>query len=152
MSNRTKIIGGVGVVGLVVVAIAVYFLFFRDSAPVSVDSVEAAEARQEAIAEATGGGDEPEDTGAANEAGTAPDTGDAADPAADEGETELDSGQPDSNASVGSATDGVWTVDTSIGTFDDSCLTDVCGSTFCRFPYQRRARQLRRQDRRWTHA
>jgi polyisoprenoid-binding protein YceI len=130
VGQRTKLIGGSGAVGLVVVALAIFFLFFRDSAPVSVDSVEAAEARQEAIAAAV--------------AGSGDATADAAQPTAavesaddayadDEGETELDSGQPDSNASVGAATDGVWSIDTSIGTFDATCLTDVCGSSFAGF-------------------
>ena len=125
MSNRKKLIGGIGVVGLVVVVLAVYFLFFRDSAPVAVDSVEADEARQAAIAEAAAGdGDEPvDDASTYDEGDDAPDNGTAA----------LDTGQPDSNASVGSATDGVWTVDTSIGTFDATCLTDVCGSSFAGF-------------------
>ncbi len=29
--------------------------------------------------------------------------------------------------------DGVWTVDTTVGTFDQSCLTDVCSATFAGF-------------------
>lgn len=29
--------------------------------------------------------------------------------------------------------DGVWTVDTSIGTFNDACLSDVCDATFAGF-------------------
>ena len=126
VGQRTKLIGGSGAVGLVVVALAIFFLFFRDSAPVSVDSVEAAEARQEAIAAAV--------------AGSGDATADAAQPtaaveSADDAyaETELDSGQPDSNASVGAATDGVWSIDTAIGTFDATCLTDVCGSSFAGF-------------------
>lgn len=120
---RKKLLG-VGVVGLLAAAIAVYFLFFRGTAPASVDSVAAAEARQEAIAEAAG-----------NDAGTQPDAADGGAPedAADQGETELDSGQPDSAASVGAATDGVWNVDTTIGTFDQTCLTEVCGSSFAGF-------------------
>jgi len=104
------------------VLIAGYFLFFRGSAPVAVDSVEASEARQEAINEAV--------TGAADDDVQADDTADAGE---DEGSSALDTGQPDSNASVGSATDGLWTVDTSIGTFDELCLTEVCGSSFAGF-------------------
>lgn len=127
MGKRTKLIGGIGVVGLVVVALAVYFLFFRDSAPVTVDSVEAAEARSAAIAEAATGGD------ASNSAEDPVDAGDSDEYEDDEGDAVLDTGQPDSNASVGSATDGLWTVDTSIGTFDATCLTDVCGSSFAGF-------------------
>lgn len=110
-----------------VVLIAGYFLFFRGSAPVAVDSVEAAEARQEAIAEAAADdvqADPDEVTGDTDETGYADE---------DEGSSALDTGQPDSNASVGSATDGLWTVDTSIGTFDALCLTEVCGSSFAGF-------------------
>ena len=124
VAKRKKLIGGIVVAGLVVAALAIYFLFFRDTAPASVDSVAAAEARQEAIAESTAN-----DTAEDADGGTATDV----EPTVDEGETELDSGQPDSNASVGAATDGVWTVDTSIGTFDGSCLSEVCSSTFAGF-------------------
>jgi len=119
---RKKLVG-LGVVGLVAVAIAIYFLFFRSSAPASVDSVAAAEARQEAIAEAAAA----DDSDASSQAGT------DAEVEVDEGETELDSGQPDSAASVGAATDGVWSIDTSIGSFDDTCLTDVCNTSFAGF-------------------
>ena len=108
----------ISLVGALVAAIAIYFLFFRSSAPASVDSVAAAEARQEAIAQA--------------DAADAPDESAPA-PTVDDGETELDSGQPDSAASVGAATDGVWMVDTSIGSFDQACLTEVCGSSFAGF-------------------
>ncbi len=124
MVKRKKLIGGIVVAGLVVAALAIYFLFFRDSAPASVDSIAAAEARQEAIAESVA-----DDTAEGTEEGTASEV----EPTVDEGETELDSGQPDSNASVGAATDGVWIVDTSIGTFDDTCLSEVCSSTFAGF-------------------
>lgn len=126
MGNRKKLIGGIGVAALVVAVLAIYFLFFRDSAPVSVDSVEAAEARQEAIAEAAAGSsDDDTESTVADEGGQ--------DQASDGGTEALDTGQPDANASVASATDGVWSVDTSIGTFDASCLTDVCGSSFAGF-------------------
>jgi polyisoprenoid-binding protein YceI len=108
----------ISLVGALVAAIAIYFLFFRSSAPASVDSVAAAEARQEAIAQA--------------DAADAPDEPAPA-PTVDDGETELDSGQPDSAASIGAATDGVWMVDTSIGSFDQACLTEVCGSSFAGF-------------------
>lgn len=121
--SRLKMLGGIGLIGLLVAAVAVYFVFFRDNSAESVDSVAAQEARQEAIAEAAGsaGGDD----------AAAEQTDEYQEP--DEGDTELDSGQPDSAASVGAATDGVWTVDTSIGTFDTACLTEVCGSTFAGF-------------------
>ena len=51
----------------------------------------------------------------------------------DESSAALDTGQPDSNASAGSTTNGLWMVDTSIGTFGADCLTDVCGSSFVGF-------------------
>lgn len=132
-----KKLGGLGVIGLLVAVVVIYFVFFRDNSAESVDSVAAAEARQEAIAESTssdsgggaGGSDQPDETQPADPAEPAED-----DPqASDDGETELDTGQPDSAASVGAATDGVWTVDTSIGTFNDACLTEACGSTFAGF-------------------
>ncbi len=104
---------------------AIYFLFFRDTAPANVNSIEAREARAAAIADAAGG----DDTTPADDATTPYPAAEVG----DNGETELDSGQPDSAASLGAVTDGVWTVDTSIGTFDDSCLTEVCGSTFAGF-------------------
>lgn len=158
MTRNNKLIGG-AVVVLIVAAVAVYFLFFRDSAPADVNSVAAGEARQAAIADAAasdGARDdsasaESGDTGTTGTTGDTADTGDTTDDggaAADSGteddstgataestgsETVLDTGQPDSAASLGSTTDGVWTVDTSIGTFDDSCLTEVCGSTFAGF-------------------
>jgi polyisoprenoid-binding protein YceI len=124
VGNRNKLIGGIVGAALVVVLIAGYLLFFRDSAPVAVDSVEAAEARQEAIAEAAVGRDDDVQTDATDNTEYTDE---------DDGPTALDTGQPDSNASVGSVTDGLWTVDTSIGTFDATCLTDVCGSSFAGF-------------------
>ena len=126
--SRLKLFGGLAVVALLIAVFAVYWLFFRDNAPASVDSVAAAEARQEAIAEAAAGSSA-DDTSTESE----PDEDLEEEVVEDEGETELDSGQPDSAASIGAATDGVWSVDTSIGTFDDSCLTDVCSSTFAGF-------------------
>lgn len=121
--SRLKLVGGIGLIGLLVAAIAVYFVFFRDNAAESVNSVAGEEARQAAIEEA-----------AASESDEQPTDTDDSDENEDEGETALDSGQPDSAASVGAATDGVWTVDTSIGTFDvDECLTGACGSTFAGF-------------------
>lgn len=101
--NRLRTLGIVGVLGLIAIGVLIWFVLFRDTAPASVDSVEAAEAREEAIAEAA-----------------APDA-------------DIASAQPDSAASVGSPADGVWTVDTTIGVFDDDCLEVACSSTFVGF-------------------
>lgn len=125
MGSKKRLIGGIGLIGLLVAALLIYLLFFRDNAAETVNSVEADAARQEALAEA-----------AADNAGSEPTSGEPSSPDDDEyddGEDELDTGQPDSPASVGAATDGVWSIDGSIGTFDDSCLTDVCGSNFVGF-------------------
>jgi polyisoprenoid-binding protein YceI len=119
-----RLFGGIVGGGLVVALIVGYVVFFSGNTPVEVDSVEAAEARQEAIAEATGGAN----------GGVQSDEADEADEAEeDESSAALDTGQPDSNASVGSTTNGLWMVDTSIGTFGADCLTDVCGSSFVGF-------------------
>jgi polyisoprenoid-binding protein YceI len=116
-----RLFGGIVGGGLVVALIVGYVVFFSGNTPVEVDSVEAAEARQEAIAEATGGAN----------GGVQSDEADEAEE--DESSAALDTGQPDSNASVGSTTNGLWMVDTSIGTFGADCLTDVCGSSFVGF-------------------
>jgi len=121
VGNKKRLFGGIGLIGLLVAALLVYVLFFRDSAPEAVNSVEADAARQEALADAT--------SGEADATDDALDEGEIA----DDGEDELDSGQPDSAASVGAATDGVWSVDPTIGVFDEGCLTDVCGSNFVGF-------------------
>ena len=75
------LVGGLG--------FGVWYFVLRDTAPAAVDSVEGAEARQEAIDGA--------DTGA------------------------LDS------------VEGAWMVDTSIGVFNDACLTEVCTGSFAGF-------------------
>ena len=110
--ERIKLIAALGIIGLFVAGFAVYWFTFRDTAPASVDTVAAAEARQEAIDEAV----------------AQPDT-----TASDSGTDELDVGQPDSAASIGSAIEGSWTVDSSIGSFDASCLEAACSSSFAGF-------------------
>jgi len=142
--NRGVPIAGIVLAGLLIAAGIAWFMFFRDTSPQSVDSVAAQEAREQAIQEASAGAAGETDTGVDTDAGSAGDP--QAAPAADAqtadtdttqpesgGETELDSGQPDSAASVGAPSDGVWVVDSSIGTFDDACLTEVCGSGFAGF-------------------
>jgi len=119
---------------LVVVVAALYFVFFRDTSPASVDSVEGADARQQAIDERAAGGDDGDSTESTT--AEAPTNDVADDDAAQDStgdEAALDTGQPDANASVGSATDGVWMVDTSFGTFSQDCLTEACGTTFAGF-------------------
>ena len=98
--NKLLIAGGIAVVALAVLAFVVYWFVFRDDSAAGVDTQEAADARQEALADAQG--EEPE-----------------AQPAADE--------------AVGDDISGTWTVDTSIGTFDERCLTEVCDATFVGF-------------------
>ncbi len=39
----------------------------------------------------------------------------------------------DAGASTSDGVEGTWTVDTSIGTFDQACLSDVCDTTFAGF-------------------
>lgn len=107
--------------GLIALGVLVWFFLFRDTSAASVDSVAAAEAREEAIAQAA------ED--AAQEAEPEPGAAAASEPEA----SDTTDGQPDSAASAGSPADGVWTVDTSIGAFDDACLDVACSSTFVGF-------------------
>jgi len=92
-TRRNTIIGGSAVVAVAVLAFGAWFFVIRDTSPASVDTVEAAEARADALSEAS------DQT--------------ALDPAA--------------------GLDGTWTIDTSIGTFDETCLTDVCDATFVGF-------------------
>ena len=117
--GRLRLFAAAGLIALVVLGFLVWWLVFRDTSPASVDSAEAAEARQEAIAEA------------AQTQDSEPVAAVESDPTPAEPTAEV--AQPDAPASVSSAVDGIWTVDTTIGTFDDSCLTDVCSSSFAGF-------------------
>lgn len=87
--TKPRILALGGAAGLALVAVLVWYFVFRDDAPASVTSVEAEDARDEALAEAGG----------------------------------------DSVESI----DGTWSIDTSVGTFDQTCLTEVCDSTFVGF-------------------
>lgn len=115
--RRKKLLIGAGaaVVALAVLGFVVYWFVFRDDAPAAVDTSEAAEARQEALAEAQN-----DPTPAAGE------TDDSTDEPADDGAA-VDEPAPNGDIS------GIWTVDTSIGTFDERCLTEVCDATFVGF-------------------
>lgn len=103
-SSKLRPIIAVALLAVALLAVAVWFLFIRDTSADSVTTAAADEARQEALAEA----DEPAE---------------AQDPVVGETDDPLDA--------VG--VDGTWTVDTTIGTFDDSCLTDVCDTSFVGF-------------------
>lgn len=125
LKGRLRLIAPIVVLGLIVAGFLGWWFLFRDNAPAEVSSVEAGEARQQAIDEAT----QTEPTPAA-----APEPVLDPEEAAEEDATApLDTGQPDAPASVGSPVEGTWTVDTSIGEFVPECLTDVCGSTFVGF-------------------
>ena len=112
--KKLMIGGGIAVVALAVLGFLVYWFVFRDDAPAAVDSTEAAEARQEALAEAQA--EEPE----------------AEEPASEEPGSELVVEEEPAAEADGDIS-GVWNVDTSIGTFDELCLTEVCDATFVGF-------------------
>lgn len=125
-TNRTRNLALIGLLGLIAVGFLAWWFIFRDTSAASVDSVAAAEAREQAIAEAAG------DTS----------SGDAEAPADDatESSTEdggsssaVDSGQADSATSAGSPIEGLWAVDSSIGTFDEACLDLACSAGFVGF-------------------
>ena len=120
--NLRRLIGSVFLIGIVAVVIGAWFFFFRDTSAESVDSVEVAEARQAAIAEATESGSEIAAVeGSASQSEAADPTGDQADAAAAVG---------------GGPSDGLWTIDTSIGTFGQDCLENACGAGFVGFRIQ----------------
>ncbi len=108
--RRLMMFGGAGVVLLVLVAVGAWWFIFRDDSPAAVDTAEAAEARQAALDEAAAGDD---------------DDGNAEEPAGDDGSE----AQPAPSDDIS----GTWAVDTTIGTFDETCLTEVCNSTFVGF-------------------
>ena len=107
-ARRKKLMigGGVAVVLLAVLGFLAYWFIFRDDAPAAVDSSEAAEARQEALAEAQD------------------------DPPADDATT---TDEPAAEDPAAGDISGTWNVDTSIGTFGELCLTEVCDATFVGF-------------------
>ena len=91
--RKLMMIGGGTVIVLGVLAFLAYWFVFRDDSAASVDTEQAAEAREEALEEASEG--EPTDA--------------------------LDD------------ISGTWSVDTSVGTFGEECLTEVCDATFLGF-------------------
>jgi polyisoprenoid-binding protein YceI len=125
-ANRTRNLALIGLLGLIAVGFLAWWFIFRDTSPASVDSVAAAEAREQAIAEAAGDTSSG-DAEAPAEAVTETSTDDGGSSSA------IDSGQADSATSAGSPIEGLWAVDSSIGTFDDACLDLACSAGFVGF-------------------
>lgn len=125
LKGRLRLVAPIVLVGLIVAGFLGWWFLFRDNAPAEVSSVEAGEARQAAIDEAT-----------QNQPTPVPETEPVVDPeeAAEEDATApLDTGQPDAPASLGNPMEGLWNIDNTIGEFNPECLTDVCSSTFVGF-------------------
>lgn len=120
-ASRLPLIGGLGLVGLLLVGLLVWWFLFRDTSASSVADEEAAQARQEAIEAAAA------DPAAANDEGA------ATTETTDQTEADRTTDQADVPAGAAGSLDGLWTVDTSIGTFNDACLESVCDSTFVGF-------------------
>ncbi len=125
-TNRTRNLALIGLLGLIAVGFLAWWFIFRDTSAASVDSVAAAEAREQAIAEAAG------DTSSGDADAPADD---ATESSTDDGgsSSAVDSGQADSATSAGSPIEGLWAVDSSIGTFDDACLDLACSAGFVGF-------------------
>lgn len=122
-SRKLRIIAIVAVVGIALLAFLTWWFVFRDTSAAGVDTSEAAEAREQALAEA-----------AAEEAAAEEPTG--AEPAEESTEPAVESNEPapePAEEPAAASLDGTWTVNTSIGTFDDRCLTEVCDTTFVGF-------------------
>jgi len=110
-SSRLPLIGGLGLIGLLLLGLLLWWFLFRDTSASSVADEDAALARQEAVQAAT----ESETT-------------------SDDASAEAQStDQADVPAGAAGSLDGVWNVDTSIGTFNDACLESVCDATFVGF-------------------
>ena len=109
MSRRFLIIGGVGVVAVVALAVGAWFLFFSDDAPEAVTNEAANEQLDADLAAA-------DEDGAATEDETAADAPTADAPA------------PADPVDTPAGIEGEWTVDTSIGEFDfDSASGSFAG-------------------------
>ncbi len=63
---------------------------------------------------------------------TSPATVDSAEAAAERGDALAEAGS-DVGAAAPASLDGIWSIDTTIGTFDAGCLTDACGAAFLGF-------------------
>ncbi len=129
-SSRRWVWASATIALLLFACLVLWLLFFRGSSASSVDTVEADVARQEAIAEAAEANDEGQPAPATQATPVGQSTDEEPGPA--ESAPPLDDGQNDAAANVG-ALDGEWSVDTSIGTFTDDCLTSVCGASFVGF-------------------
>lgn len=122
--RKLMMAGGVGVAVIVLLGFGAYWFVFRDTSAAPVNSASADEARQQAIAEAQRdeGPVTPEPTvGSGVVSVEAAEDAREATEAADAAIDEL------------AAIEGTWTIDGSIGTFNDACLTDVCNTTFVGF-------------------
>ena len=103
-NRKLMMAGGVGVVVIALLGLGAYWFVFRDTSAAPVDSPESDEARQAAIAEAQ-----------------------------PEAQPDEEPVVPDATADDPVGIEGTWTIDGSIGTFNDACLTDVCNTTFVGF-------------------
>lgn len=112
-AGRRRLFALLAVLCVALVAFGAWWFVLRDTAPATVGSEAAEAARDEALDAAT----DPPDSGDATAEADAPSESDA--PAGAEGDT--------------AGVDGTWTVDTTIGTFDEACLTEVCDTTFVGF-------------------
>lgn len=124
-----------GLVILAVLAVALILIVRSDDAAVTVDSDEAAVARQGVIDQAESPA-EPASSAVTSEqngqGGQNSDSDDANSTSA--GGSASESGlQADAAASASGSLAGTWSVDTTFGTFDDLCLEEVCQSTFVGF-------------------
>ena len=124
---RPRTLVAASAVVLAAVLLLGWYFLIRDTSAASVDSVEAAQARSEALAEAATADTEPP---APLVTGPKVETSEAK-PSVPEADTSEAVAPEDDGPSVG--LDGTWTVTTSIGTFDASCLSDVCDATFVGF-------------------
>jgi len=119
-ASRLKIFGAIGLVGLVLIGVGVWWMLFRDTSAASVDSAEAEAARAETVAAAA--------------QAQADDQAEAVDQDVEyDDEADTSTAQPDAAASAGNAVAGTWAVDTSFGTFGDACLEGACGASFVGF-------------------
>lgn len=146
--RRGRLIAILAVLALLLI-FGVWWFMVRDTAPASVDSVAAAQARQAAIdeAQAQGSADVPAYAASSDQgdggAGGEGDAGAATQVTLEDDRYGDSEPAPDGDGAQGEAAvvaanpiEGVWTVDTSIGAFDDGCLQEACGTSFVGFRIQ----------------
>lgn len=120
--NTSGLLAAIGV-GLVVIGLLLWWLMFRDTSAASVDSTEAAEARAAAIEQAEADS-VAENTDLYSNSDSADATGAQDAPEPD---------QADAIAGDQGGLDGMWMVDTTIGSFGEACLDIVCDAGFVGF-------------------